>query len=93
MPDQEQPKRTTDERIDAIAMNLELLGHEVAELGVRTSTAIEALTAAVGRLATRMDQLTGIVERTDAKIEKLADLVTGIVQNHERRIAALETNG
>jgi hypothetical protein len=85
MPDQEQPKRTTDERIDAIAMNLELLGHEVAELGVKTSIAIEAL-------ATRMDQLAGVVERTDSNINRLAELATGIFQNHERRIAALETH-
>ena len=101
MPDQEQPKRNTDERIDAISMNLELLSHEVAELGIRTESnarAIEALAATVDNLAARLDtlashidQLTRIVLRTDSKIEKLADLVTGIVQNHDRRIAALES--
>ena len=34
MPNEEQPRpRTTDERIDAIAMNLELFGHELTTLG------------------------------------------------------------
>ena len=89
MPDQERPKRTTDERIDAIAMNLELLGHEVAELGVRTEKNAKAIEA----LATHIDQVTSIVLRTDSKIEKLADLATGIFQNHDRRIAALEARG
>ena len=93
MPDQEQPKRTTDERIDAIAMNLELLSHEVAGLGVRVSeigAKTEQNTKAIEALAARMDQLIALGERTDARIGKLADLVTGIVQNHDRRIAALE---
>ncbi len=31
-------------------------------------------------------------ERTDARIEQFAQLVTGIVENHERRIASLETS-
>ena len=34
MPNEEQPRpRTTDERIDATAMNLELFGHELTTLG------------------------------------------------------------
>ena len=34
MPNEEQPRpRTTDERIDAIAMNLALFGHELTTLG------------------------------------------------------------
>ena len=82
MPDQEQPKRTTDERIDAIAMNLELLGHRVEDLAVT-----------VDKLGTDIDQLKRVVERTDSKIERLAEIATGIFQNHERRIAAFETGG
>ena len=85
MPDQEQPKRNTDERIDAISMNLELLSHEVAEL----RETVDKLAARLDTLASHIDLLTRIVLRTDSKIEKLADLVTGIVQNHDRRIAAL----
>ena len=85
MPDQEQPKRNTDERIDAISMNLELLSHEVAEL----RETVDNLAARLDTLASHIDLLTRIVLRTDSKIEKLADLVTGIVQNHDRRIAAL----
>ncbi len=88
MPDQEQPKRTTDERIDAIAMNLELFGHKVEDL----AATVDRLAVRLDSLAAHMDQLTNIVLRTDSKIEKLADLATGIFQNHERRIAALETN-
>ena len=75
-----QPKRTTDERIDAIAMTLELLSYDVQQ----NSRAIAENSRAIG-------DLVSAGKRTDARIDKLGQIVTGIVENHERRIAAIET--
>ena len=69
------PPRTTDERIDAIAMNLELLSHTVEE---NTRTTNE-----------RFDQLlTGLAElgrKTDDRMNKLLSIAEG----HQRRLDAL----
>ena len=67
MANQEQPLRTTDDRIDAIAMNLELLSHEVTEMG----TAIEALTSNVNRILTVVETLAGLVRSHEERLSRL----------------------
>ena len=67
MANQEQPLRTTDDRIDAIAMNLELLSHEVTEM----RTAIEALTSNVNRILTVVETLAGLVRSHEERLSRL----------------------
>ena len=82
MPDQEQPKRTTDERVDAIAMNLELLHHVVTEMGIK----VTEMGIKVAANATAIEALTGNVNRIVTVVETLA----GLVRSHEERLSRLE---
>lgn len=91
--EEQQPKRTTDDRIDAIAMNLELLGHDLAELTRKMDQSNERMdqsnaqfTEQMALLKARMDQLTIIVQIDSDNIRILASVV-GV---HEERIASLE---
>ena len=72
---EQKPKRTTDERIDAIAMNLELLGHDVSQL----SHEVRELSKAVVLTNRNVDRILGAVER-------LVEIAT----NHEHRLSGLE---
>jgi hypothetical protein len=79
MPNEElRPPRTTDERIDAIAMNLELFGHELTTLGRK-----------VDKLYSTVDKLYSIVEIDAENIRRLAN----IAESHERRLSDLEGPG
>jgi 3-methyladenine DNA glycosylase AlkD len=71
----ERPKRNIDERIDAIAMNLELLTHDVRQLAENSKRDAENIRA----LTTNVTRLTSIVET-----------LAGSVIGHERRITSLE---
>ncbi len=76
MPNEEQPRpRTTDERIDAIAMNLELFGHELTTLGLK-----------VDKLYSSVDKLYSIVEIDADNIRRLAN----VAASHEQRLTDLE---
>ena len=71
MANQEQPQRTTDDRIDAIAMNLELLSHEVTEMGIKNAAALEALTSNVNRILTVVETLAGLVRSHEERLSRL----------------------
>ena len=77
MPDSEEqrPKRSVDDRIDAIAMNLELLSQDVQQLtesSKRNAEDIRALTISI------------------AKLTSIVETLAGAVMGHERRITSLE---
>ena len=77
MPDSEEqrPKRNVDDRIDAIAMNLELLSHDVQQLTESTKRNAEDIRV----LTISITKLTSIVET-----------LAGAVIGHERRLTSLE---
>jgi predicted nucleic acid-binding Zn-ribbon protein len=69
----ERPKRNIDERIDAIAMNLELLTHDVSSL----RTGIAELSENSKRDAENIRALTSNVTRLTSVVETLAGTVIG----------------
>ena len=75
MPNEEQPiSRNTDERIDAISMNLELLVHEVSENAraiERNARAIDKLTKALGIDAENIRALARIAEAHEERISEI----------------------
>jgi hypothetical protein len=83
MPNEEQGKqRTTDERIDAIAMNLELTSHDVGQ----NSRAIAENSRAIAENTRAIAALTKALEIDAENIRALAR----IAEAHEQRISDIE---
>jgi hypothetical protein len=73
---------TTDERIDAIAMHLEI----VAGMQIENEKAIAANESAIARLTAKVDTLT---ERTIQAMDAITRMAN-IVGAHEERLSGLE---
>lgn len=72
MPD-ESKKRTTDERIDAITMNLELLSSQVQDLATTTAHNFKLALDSIKRLENIALAHSQMLDEHDAPIEKLED--------------------
>ena len=86
-------KRTIDERLDALTMNLELQAGIQRDSDARLTAATETLTAAIETLTARQTELAGIVRETATTVQQLAATVqmfAGVMMSHESRLDALE---
>ncbi len=94
MPDQPLPnKRTIDERLDALTMNLELQAGIQRDSDVRLTAGFNAVNAAIQALTAKQTELAGIVHETATTVQQLAATVqmfAGVVMRHEARLDALE---
>jgi septal ring factor EnvC (AmiA/AmiB activator) len=89
-------KKSIEERLDAVAMNLELLSHQsethdrqIAELREsinRTEAAIARTEAAIAQTDTHVNNVVATVDKLAALTENMAWALSA----HEGRIAALE---
>ena len=78
-------KKSIDERLDALTMNLELLSHQS-----------ETHDRQIGEMQVSLQKLEVYVNQVTANVEKLATLTENMawaVSAHEARITALETRG
>ena len=72
MPD-ESGKRTTDERIDAIAMNVELISREVEHLATTTKANFELVLDSIKGLERISLAHSQLIDDHDERLEELED--------------------
>ena len=88
--DPHKPQRTIDERLDALAIAMELQAGMLRDLDAN----IEKLTANVDKLTARQSDTAARQSETDTRLDRLTGIVetlAGIVQSHERRITSFES--
>ena len=94
MSDHAQPhKRTIDERLDTLTMNLELQAGIQRDSDARLTAAMESQAAAIEALTAKQSELAGIVHETATTVQQLAATVqmfAGVMMSHESRLDALE---
>lgn len=94
MSDQPPPnKRTIDELLETLAMNLELQAGIQRDSDARMAAGFKAVNLAIETLAAKQTELAGIVHETATTVQQLAATVqmfASVVMKHEERLDALE---